>query len=142
MKGIMNTKKVEVVAGIIIYKAEILCVQRGISKFDYVSYKYEFPGGKIEEGESRIEALRREVNEELDMKLSVEEEDYFITVDYHYPDFDIIMHGYICKVVNKIFVLKEHVDYKWMTKDKLLSLDWAPADIPIVSKVMESGDLI
>lgn len=132
----MIMKKIEVVAGIIVFQDEILCMQRNRGKYEYVSYKFEFPGGKIELGESHIEALIRELKEELNMDVAVEEQDFFLTVQHQYPDFEVTMHSYVCKVKNKTFVRKEHADHKWLTQDKLITLDWAPADIPIVEKIV------
>ena len=83
-------KKIEVVAGIIFCKEQILCVQRPKNKLFYISEKFEFPGGKIEEGESKSEALKREIDEELKMEIEVQEE--FLTVTHQYPDFLLTMH--------------------------------------------------
>lgn len=138
-KGIEKMKNIEVVAGIIIYKNEILCMQRDAGKYDYVSYKYEFPGGKVEPGEARVDALKRELKEEMEMEVSVSEKDFFLTVEHEYPDFKVTLHNYICKVDDKVFVRKEHVDHRWLTKDKLNMLDWAAADVPIVDKIMQGG---
>jgi 8-oxo-dGTP diphosphatase len=129
-------KTLEVVAAIILYGNEILCTLRPAGKYPYISYKFEFPGGKIEPGESRVEALKRELKEELDMDVNIEEKDYFMSVTHKYPDFEITMHGYICRVKTKNLTRKEHIDHKWLTKDQLLSLDWAAADIPFVEKIM------
>ena len=130
-------KKIEVVAGIIIDSDEILCMQRPEGKHEYTSLKYEFPGGKIEENESRVEALKRELREEMDMNVEVSEDDYFMTVNHTYPDFEIVMHSYKCKVQNRIFDMKEHVDYRWLTCKELDSLDWADADKPIKDKLIK-----
>lgn len=132
----IEKKKVEVVAAIIIYNDAYLCVQRGINKFDYISKKYEFPGGKIEKNESKEEALIREIQEELEMDISIQKE--FLTVEYEYPDFILNMHSFICTCANSTLVLTEHIDYKWLRKDQLNSLDWAAADIPIMQKLMQS----
>lgn len=130
-------KKYEVVAAIIVYENQILCMQRPKGKYEYVSYKYEFPGGKVELGESKVEALQRELQEEMDINVTVGDEDFLMTVDHTYPDFEIIMHSYICNVDNKKFVRKEHVDHKWLRVDELEELDWAAADIPIVRRLEE-----
>lgn len=130
-------KNIEVVAGIIVFGEEILCMQRNKGKYEYVSYKYEFPGGKVEAGESNVEALKRELKEEMAMEVEAEEKDFFLTVQHKYPDFEVTMHSYVCRVGSKEFVRKEHVDHKWLTKDMLMTLDWAPADIPIVKKITE-----
>lgn len=128
-------KRNEVVAAIIMYEDQILCMQRNKGKYDYISYKYEFPGGKIEPGESRTEALERELREEMDIEVSISEADYFMTVEHTYPDFTITMHSFVCKVKTPEFVRKEHIDHKWLRKEELMQLDWAPADVPIVKKL-------
>ena len=126
-------KHVEVVAAIIVYDGKILCVQRNTNKYDYISLKYEFPGGKIEAGESKESALKREIREELHMDIEIKAS--FIKVEHDYPDFRLTMHSYICTCKKPSFQLTEHVDYKWLAKDQLLSLDWAAADLPIVLKL-------
>ena len=125
-------KHYEVVAAVIEYENKILCMQRGKAKFEYVSYKYEFPGGKVEAGEENHVALSRELREEMDLNVNISAEDYLLTVDYTYPDFAITMHAYLCKVDTPDFVMKEHVDFKWLPVGELDSLDWAEADKPIV----------
>lgn len=130
-------KEIEVVAAVIIYKNQILCMQRDIAKYDYISYKYEFPGGKIETGETKAQALQRELREEMALEVDIKDEDYYMTVEYTYPDFKIMMHSFICRVTNKTFNRKEHIDHKWLTKSKLMTLDWAAADIPIVKQLQE-----
>ena len=130
-------KKLEVVAAIIMYEDKILCMQRNKGKYDYVSYKYEFPGGKIEPGETKAQALQRELLEEMELKVSITEEDYFMTVEHAYPDFEVTMHSFICNVETQKFVRKEHIDHKWRKREELNRLDWAPADIPIVKKLEE-----
>ena len=127
-------KKVEVVAAIIYHEDKILCVQRNENKYDYISKKYEFPGGKIELGESKQEALTREIQEELHMKIEIGNE--FLTVNHKYPDFFLTMHSFLCKVESKKLTLTEHIDFKWLSKDAIGSLDWAGADVPIVKKLI------
>ena len=126
-------KTLEVVAAIIVDHDEILCMQRGAYKLSYISKKYEFPGGKVEVGESLQTALMRELDEELKMDIIVD--DLFLTVDHTYPDFHIIMHGFLCHVLTRELQLTEHIDYKWLSIDKLETLDWAAADLPIVKKL-------
>lgn len=130
-------KHLEVVAAIIINNDEILCMQRNVGKFDYVSLKFEFPGGKIEEGETKPEALMRELREEMDFVVSIDESNYFMSVNHEYPDFTISMHSYICKVEDRKFKMKEHKSFVWSKVEDLSKLDWAPADWPIVKKLME-----
>ena len=130
-------KQHEVVAAIIIYEGRILCMQRNKGKYDYISYKYEFPGGKIEEGETQMAALERELREEMALNVHIEKQDFFMTVEHTYPDFAITMHSYICKVETPEFIRKEHVDHKWLKVEELMTLDWAPADIPIVEKLQK-----
>jgi|SRR5690554_210885 len=129
-------KKIEVVAAILKYGEEILCVQRAESKLDYISKKFEFPGGKIEAGESKKESLKRELEEEL--SISPEINDLYLTVVHQYPDFELTMHTFLCDVDSKEVSLNEHISSKWLKKDDLLSLDWAAADVPIVNKLMRN----
>lgn len=127
-------KTIEVVAAIIQNNHKILCVQRGPAKLDYIHHKFEFPGGKIEPGETGEEAIARELREEL--QLDVPEATYFMTVDHTYPDFHITMHAFLCPVSHRYIVLTEHIDAKWLSLDELPNLDWAAADLPIVKKLM------
>jgi 8-oxo-dGTP diphosphatase len=129
-------KHYKVVAAIIMHCDKILCVQRGNNKFDYISNKYEFPGGKIEPGESKVEAITREIIEELNMKIIVQDE--YLTVQHKYPDFELTMYSFICSVVDDKLILTEHVAYKWLYKHELNSLDWAEADVPIVKNLMNA----
>lgn len=129
-------KTIEVVAAVIQENDKILCVQRNAAKYDYISFKYEFPGGKVEEGESNLEALVREIAEELNLDIVVDE--HFLTVDHTYPDFRIIMHSFICHCLSNDLKLHEHIDFKWLTRNELASLDWAAADLPIVDKLISN----
>lgn len=129
-------KKVQVVAAILFFGDEILCVQRPENKLPYISKKFEFPGGKIEEGETQKEALKREINEELNISADIK--DLFLTVVHSYPDFELTMHSFICKVSTKEVILNEHINSKWLRREQLGQLDWAAADIPIMAKLMEN----
>jgi 8-oxo-dGTP diphosphatase len=129
-------KSIEVVAAIIQYQNRFLCLQRGLSKLGYISKKYEFPGGKIELGESREEALKREIIEELSVPLKHLE--FFTTVKHQYPDFHITMHCFLCLITDPSKIkLTEHIDQKWLKTNELKELDWAAADIPIVNKLQK-----
>ena len=130
-------KKIEVVAGIIYFEDTILCVQRPENKLTYISKKFEFPGGKIELGETQKEALKRELLEELNILPDIKS--LFITVVHEYPDFELTMHSYICKVKTKELKLNEHIAKEWLTPNELNKLDWAAADIPIVNKLIING---
>ena len=130
-------KKIEVVAGIIYCKNLILCVQRPKNKLHYISEKFEFPGGKIEEVETQKEALKREILEELNISTKIKS--LFMTVVHEYPDFELTMHTFICEVETKELTLVEHIDQKWLTTEELKTLDWAAADIPIVNKLESNG---
>ncbi|GAA4822331.1 (deoxy)nucleoside triphosphate pyrophosphohydrolase [Algivirga pacifica] len=129
-------KYIEVVAAIIRHKEKYLCVQRGVNKYPYISHKYEFPGGKIEKGESHQQALRREIQEELLMDIEVKE--HLHTVEHRYPDFTIKMYAYLCTSANDEYTLTEHIHGLWLSKNELERLDWAAADIPIVQGIMRS----
>ena len=129
-------KSIEVVAAIIQYQNRFLCLQRSPSKLDYISKKYEFPGGKIEQGESRKVALQREIMEEL--SVSLEHLEFFSTVEHQYPDFHITMHSFLCSISDPSRIkLTEHIDQKWLKTNELKELDWAAADIPIVNKLQK-----
>jgi 8-oxo-dGTP diphosphatase len=130
-------KHYTVSAAIIVENKKILCVQRNKSKYDYISYKYEFPGGKLEEGENEEDALIREISEELNLVIDVAEK--FLVVTHEYLDFNLTMHSYLCKANTEKLVLKEHIDAKWLHKDELIELDWAAADLPIVSKLINTN---
>lgn len=131
-------KKIEVVAAIIYFRNEIFCVQRPKNKKSYISEKFEFPGGKIETGETNKEALKRELVEELDF-VPTKIDDLFLTVVYQYPDFELTMHSYKCYSETKKIQLNEHISSKWLTIKNLNKLDWAKADIPIVNKLIKNG---
>ncbi|KAA9131700.1 (deoxy)nucleoside triphosphate pyrophosphohydrolase [Marinihelvus fidelis] len=127
-------KKIEVVAAIIAHNKKILCTQRGPAKFEYISGKYEFPGGKVESGETNEGALVREISEELGLNVAVE--GHYLTVSHAYPDFAIVMHSYVCTTESvEGMALTEHVDHRWLSPAELSVLDWAAADVPIVEKL-------
>ncbi len=126
-------KRVEVVAAVIEFGKLILCMQRGKNKYDYISYKWEFPGGKIEAGETEEQALTREIQEEIQVEIRVREK--LLTVNYEYPDFSLFMHTYRCNVDTTDVCLTEHIAFEWVEPTHLHVFDWAAADIPIVEKL-------
>lgn len=129
-----TVKEITVVAAIIENDNQILCVQRGENRYDYISGKYEFPGGKLEIGETEEEALKREILEELELDIQIKEK--YLIVNHVYPHFKIIMHSFLCSCTSRRVVLHEHQNLQWLKKKDLKVLDWAAADIPIVNKLM------
>lgn len=128
-------KKVRVVAAItkaVNEKGEtiIFATQRGYGDF---KGGWEFPGGKIEEGETPKEALKREIREELETEIAVGE--LIDTIDYDYPTFHLSMDCFWAEIVSGDLVLKEHKAAKWLTKEELDSMDWLPADITLIDKI-------
>lgn len=130
-------KKVNVVAAVIEDNGEILCVQRGSNKLEYISEKFEFPGGKIEEGETLEMTIIREIQEELNMNIVPIEQ--LPTVEHTYQDFHLTMHVFRCKCESRSLDLTEHISFVWLRKEELRSLDWAAADIPIVENILSNG---
>lgn len=128
----MNTerKTIRVVAAIIRDGDKIFATQRSHGEF---KGGWEFPGGKIEAGETPVEALIREVREELDTEIAVGE--LVETVEYDYPAFHLSMDCFWAEVVSGELVLKEHEAAKWLTKDELGSVEWLPADVELIEKL-------
>lgn len=134
-------KNIEVVAAVIKKDGKILATQRGYGEF---KDGWEFPGGKPELGETKEEALKREIKEELNAIINVE--DYICTVEYDYPNFHLTMHTYFCTLLSENLELVyhdeerlEHESMKWLSKDELDSVDWLGADIEIVNNLKKIG---
>ena len=125
-------KTVEVVAAVIRHDNKIFATQRGYGEF---KDGWEFPGGKIEAGETPQQALKREISEELDTVINVG--DLIMTIDYDYPNFHLKMHWLRCSVVSGDLVLKEHEAAKWLTVDELDSVGWLPADLELISRIRD-----
>ena len=123
-------KIVKVVAAIIIDNGKVFATQRGYGEF---KDGWEFPGGKVEEGETPQEALVREIKEELDTEIEVGE--LFDTVEYDYPKFHLSMDCFICTIKSGDLVLKEHEAAKWLTKETMDSVEWLPADEGLIGEI-------
>ena len=120
-------KSIHVVAAIIVDGDRVFATQRGYGEWkDY----WEFPGGKIEPGETPEAALHREIQEELDTKIAVGQR--LTTIEYDYPEFHLTMDCFLAHVVEGSLVLKEHEAAKWLKKDRLDSIKWLPADQTII----------
>lgn len=127
-------KQIEVAAAIIRKEERIFATQRGYGEWkDW----WEFPGGKIEAGETPEEALRREIREELSTEISVDE--FFCTVEYDYPKFHLTMHCYWCHVESGSLTLKEHEAARWLALDELESVRWLPADLQLLPKIRKAA---
>ena len=129
-------KHYNVVAAVVCHDGKYLCMQKGKTKFEYTSYKWEFPGGKIEPGETPQQALARELMEEMEYPVEVGEE--LVTVNHEYPDFSITMTAFLCTPNGDAngFNRREHADSKWFSKDELKGLNWAAADIDVVEGIL------
>lgn len=125
-------KTIEVVAAIIKHEDRIFATQRGYGEFKGF---WEFPGGKMEAGETPKEALIREIKEELNIDILVG--DLIDTVEYDYPNFHLIMKCFICSFKSGDLVLNEHEASRWLTKETLHSVNWLPADIILIDKLKE-----
>ena len=125
-------KQIEVVAAIICKDDKIFATQRGYGEWkDW----WEFPGGKMEAGETPEEALQREIREELSTEISVDE--FLCTEEYDYPAFHLTMHCYLCSLLTKALHLNEHEAATWLAKNELDSVKWLPADLEVVEKIKE-----
>ncbi len=125
-------KKIRVAAAVIQdSRGRFLCMQRCRSDQEYTSQRWEFPGGKIENGESGYDALLREIKEEMDWDIFVGR--LLGTITYEYPDFTISLEAYLCKGGKGQFKLLEHLDYKWLKRSEMSALDWTEADREVLA---------
>lgn len=123
-------KQIEVVAAIIRKEGRIFATQRGYGEWkDW----WEFPGGKMEAGETAEEALKREIREELSTEISVD--GLLCTVEYDYPKFHLTMHCYLCTLLTDAMHLNEHEAARWLAKGELDSVKWLPADLQLIEQL-------
>ena len=130
-------KQIEVVAAIIHHDGAYFATQRGYGEFEGM---WEFPGGKIEPGESQETALKREIQEELGVDIYIKE--LLCTTEYDYPTFHLTMHCYLCSVASGEIELREHKSAQWLTAETLDTVEWLPADREIIAmlRAMKNGD--
>ena len=128
----MNQRKhYNVVAAVVEVDGRVLCMQRGVTRYPYTSHLWEFPGGKIEPGETPEQALHRELLEEMDLDVEVHE--LLATVTHDYPDFTITLAAYRCTAPTTAFVMREHAASRWLPWSELPSLHWCAADERLVA---------
>ncbi len=126
-------KEIKVVAAIIQKENKILATKRGYGEFINM---WEFPGGKIEPGETKKQALVREIKEELNIEISVDK--FALDIEYQYPNFYLFMSCFMCSIKEGSIEFLEHNDGKWITKEELNTLNWLPADIDAVNYLKEN----
>ena len=122
----------QVVAAVIEVDGKVLCMQRGMSRYPYTSHKWEFPGGKIEPGETPQQALHRELIEEMELDVVVHE--HLATVTHDYPDFTITLAAYRCTAATTDFTMREHAACRWLPWSELKTLAWCEADEKLIQK--------
>lgn len=120
-------KTIEVVAAVIKKYDKVFATQRGYGEFINM---WEFPGGKVEPGESNEEALVREIEEELQTQITIQK--FLTTVEYDYPTFHLTMHCYLCEIICGTLTLVEHKAARWLGRMELNQVEWLPADLEII----------
>ena len=133
MGGLKNMKEIKVVAAIIKNEDKILATKRGYGEFINM---WEFPGGKIEPGETKKQALVREIKEELNIEINVDK--FALDIEYQYPNFYLFMSCFMCSIKEGSIELLEHNEGKWITKEELNTLNRLPADIDAVNYLKEN----
>ena len=123
-------KRIEVVAAIIVDGHKVFATQRG--KGEWRGW-WEFPGGKVEPGETPEEALRREIREELEVDIVIER--FVETVEWDYPKFHLTMHCYRCRLATGQPTLTEHMAAKWLSASEMSSVEWLPADLSLANRI-------
>lgn len=123
-------KWIEVVAAIIYKDGQYLATQRGYGEFEGL---WEFPGGKIELGETAELALKREIQEELGIDITIDK--FLCTTDYDYPSFHLIMYSFLCSIESGEIELHEHKSARWLAVEMLNNVEWLPADKEVVDKL-------
>ena len=129
-------KHYNVVAAVIEVDGNVLCMQRGVTRYEYTSHLWEFPGGKVEEGETPQQALHRELMEEMNLDVVVHEQ--LATVTHDYPDFTITLAAYRCTADTTDFIMREHAASQWLPWDELLTLPWCAADERLIKQFSEN----
>jgi 8-oxo-dGTP diphosphatase len=134
--GYEEYKTIYVVGALIVRGRKIFATQRGYG--NYAGW-WEFPGGKVEQGEAPEAALARELKEELEGEIIIER--YFDTVEYDYPEFHVSMQCYLCRLASEDLILLEHSSALWLGRDDIFSVKWLGADFPILESLIEQGFL-
>ena len=130
LKGYLIMKKIDVVAAILHRDGAYFATQRGYGEFEGM---WEFPGGKIEPGESLEVALKREIQEELGVDIAIE--NLLCTTEYDYPSFHLTMHCYLCSIASGEIELREHKSARWLRPEELGSVEWLLADKDVISRL-------
>ncbi len=129
-----SRKCIVVAAAAILDGKKLMAAQRGYGKWEGW---WEFPGGKLEPGEKADDALRRELREEMDTEIEVDQ--FYRTIVYDYEEFNMTMHLFLCHLKSNDFTLKEHKSMRWLRQDELEEVKWLPADVELISEWVSNG---